>query len=259
MSRDLREEILTVENAGERIHGMLHLPDQAHGPVPAVMLLHGFGGSSSSDNRILVRQARCLSEVGMAALRFDFRGSGQSEGEFSEMTLSGEMSDSLLMYDVLSRHPEVDHRRLGVLGLSMGGAIAASIVGQCENLRAAVLWAPVAHPYDLLMRYAAATGREPDPESGYADARGEAVGPAFMMELPLILPLEGVVGTEVPLLVIHGSADATVPMAEGEAYVEAAAGVRRFSAIAGADHTFQALPWRARLYAETTGWFERYL
>jgi fermentation-respiration switch protein FrsA (DUF1100 family) len=87
---ELREELITALNHGQRLHGMLHLPKEQTGSVPASLLLHGFTGSSSSDNRALVQQARRLAAHGIAALRFDFRGSGQSEGEFSEMTIAGE-------------------------------------------------------------------------------------------------------------------------------------------------------------------------
>lgn len=259
MSQYLREELITVEHDGARIHGMLHLPKEMPGPSPAVMLLHGFTGSSNSDNRILVRQARYLAEAGIAALRFDFRGSGQSEGEFCDMTLSGETSDALLMLDLLSRQPHIDPARLGILGLSMGGAIAACVLARRNDVRAAVLWAPVAYPYELLTRAAAASGNAPDAVSGQVDASGEAVGPAFLMELPLIQPIDGLLGSTVPLLVLHGSEDSTVPVSEGKALVEAAAGIRKFTLVEGANHTFQALPWRTLLYAETTAWFKEHL
>jgi uncharacterized protein len=259
VSPTLREEFVTVEHEGVRIHGMLHLPESLSDRVPAVLCLHGFTGSSTSDNRILVRQARHLSAAGIAALRFDFRGSGQSEGEFCEMTLSGEILDALLMLEVLSQRPEIDASRLGILGLSMGGAVAGSVLGRSDAVRAAVLWAPVAYPYDLLMRFAAAVDIQPDPQSGRADAHGEAVGPAFLMELPLIQPVEGVRGSTVPLLVVHGTADTTVPLSDGRAYYEAAIGARHLTAVEGANHTFDALLWRNKLYAETTAWFLRYL
>jgi fermentation-respiration switch protein FrsA (DUF1100 family) len=259
MSRYLREELITVEHEGSRIHGMLHFPKDLSRPVPAVMLLHGFTGSSTSDNRVLVRQARHLAEVGIAALRFDFRGSGQSEGEFCDMTLSGETSDAVLMFDLLSGRPEIDPSRLGLLGLSMGGAIAGCVLARRDDVRAAVLWAPVAYPYELMSRAAAASGRAPDAVSGQVDVWGDSVGSAFLMELPLIQPLDGVLGSTVPLLVLHGSADPTVPVSEGMALFESAAGIRKFTLVEGADHTFQSLPWRAQLHSETTAWFKEHL
>jgi dipeptidyl aminopeptidase/acylaminoacyl peptidase len=175
------------------------------------------------------------------------------------MTLSGEISDALLMIDVLSLRPEIDPARLGLHGLSMGGAIAGCVLARRDDIRAAVLWAPIAHPFDVMSEAAARAGRALDPQTGQGDAYGEAVGPGFLLELPLIQPLEGVAGSTVPLLVLHGGMDPTVPLSEGEAFVEAAAGVRRFTLVEGADHTFQALRWRAQLYAETTAWFKQYI
>jgi fermentation-respiration switch protein FrsA (DUF1100 family) len=259
MNGNRREELITAAGEGARIHGMIHLPADAAGPVPGVLLLHGFTGSSSADNRLLVRQARLLADTGIAALRFDFRGSGQSEGEFADVTISGEVDDAVIMLRVLADHPAVDAGRLGVLGLSLGGAVAGCLLGRIQPPRALVLWAPVAAPHELILRVAAASGIKPDAKTGQGDVFGEMIGPGFVLELPSIKPLDFVMNTQVPLLVAHGTNDRTVPFDEGYRYIEAAAGPRRSVAIEGADHTFQAVPWRAELYAVTTAWFRQYL
>ena len=72
----------------QRLYGMLHSPDT---PAPAtgwpsVVVLHGFTGNRIEGHRNFVLLARKLAARGVACLRFDFRGSGESQGDFSEMT-----------------------------------------------------------------------------------------------------------------------------------------------------------------------------
>jgi len=255
----LREDLVSVGPRGGRIHGMLHLPPAGSDPVPAALILHGFTGSSTSDNRLLVRLARHLAGHGIGALRFDFRGSGQSEGEFAEMTLGGEVADAALLLEWLAARPEIDSRRLGVIGFSVGGAIARCLLAISADIRAAVLLAPVAHPLEVLVRGATAEQLAGQARGGLIDARGEGLGPAFVAELPTIRPLDLKDGAGTPLRVIHGTADPTVPFSEGEAYYRAATGPRSLVPIEEADHGFYAIPWREQLLAASTEWLAQHL
>ena len=108
--------------------GMLHLPEEK-GPFPAVAIYHGFTGTKVEPHRLFVKMSRALVQKGIAGTLWIFRGSGDSEGDFADMTVSGEIADAIRVLDFLQEQPEVDGERLGVLGLSMGGAIAASVAG----------------------------------------------------------------------------------------------------------------------------------
>ena len=60
------------------------------------------------------------------------------------MTVSGEIADAIRVLDFLEEHEAVDAQRLGVLGLSMGGAVAASVAGKDTRVKSLALWAAVA-------------------------------------------------------------------------------------------------------------------
>ena len=259
MSETLREEFVTGTIGGLRIHAMLHLPEPGAARVPGVILLHGFTSSSSGENRILVHQARDLAARGIAALRFDFRGSGGSEGSHATLTLQDQIDDAGVMLDLLARHAEVDPARLGVLGLSVGGAIAGSLLGRRQDIRAMVLWAPVAHPLAIIAGAAGAQRAAESLATGQADADGEPLGLAFLTSLPALQPLEAARGATVPLLVVHGTDDTLVPPSEGAAYIDVVAGPRELVLIEGANHTFTSIPWRTRLFEVSSAWFARYL
>jgi alpha/beta superfamily hydrolase len=84
------EERITFTNPRrQRLVGILHRP--ATEPAAAVILCHGMESSKESEK--LATLSRQLSEKGIFALRFDFAGSGESEGKFEEMTYSGEVED----------------------------------------------------------------------------------------------------------------------------------------------------------------------
>lgn len=137
------EKPVVLENLGQQMIGMLHLPE-VPGPVPAVAIYHGFTGTKIEPHRIFVKMARALNALGIAAVRFDFRGSGDSEGDFADMTVTGEISDAVKILDFLAGLPEVDASRLGILGLSMGGAVAATVAGIDERVKSLTLWSAVA-------------------------------------------------------------------------------------------------------------------
>jgi uncharacterized protein len=126
----LNERAIHFDVHGQRVWGVLHLPIQAAEPVPAVLILHGFTGQRGEGHRLFVLFSRLLAQHGIASMRIDFRGSGESEGAFDEMTPTREVEDVVAAYAFLRDRPEVDGSRLGLMGLSMGGMVAALSVAQ---------------------------------------------------------------------------------------------------------------------------------
>lgn len=130
----LNEEFAQFSVGGQRVYGMLHRPTgeaPAHG-WPSVILLHGFTGSRTSDHRLFPLLSRYLAARGVASLRFDFRGSGESHGDFSEMTVTREVEDTLAAFDYVRRQPGLDPQRVMLLGFSMGGLVAAQSATQAR-------------------------------------------------------------------------------------------------------------------------------
>ena len=74
---------------GVRLRGILHIP--AEPAKGAIVLSHCF--TCSKDYKVLAWLGRILAEEGYSALRFDFPGLGESEGDFSRTTLSSNVND----------------------------------------------------------------------------------------------------------------------------------------------------------------------
>lgn len=250
------ETPVTFTSGGMQIVGMLHRPETGTRP-PGVLFLHGCTGNRSEGHWLFVKLARHFAARGIMSLRFDFRHSGESEGAFEDMTLSGEISDALRALDHLSGECGADPARIGLLGLSMGGAIAAIVAGRLkERVRSAVLLNPVGNPAEDLAGLAET--RAVDASRFPVEFNSHLFGKAFLDELPAIRPLEEIAGARCPVLVVSGAADRTINPARSREYREILAdrGIpSELHVIDGADHTFASVAWEREVMERAGQWF----
>ena len=120
------ERYVECESRGLTLRGMLHVPDQRPGKVPFVILFHGFCDDRNEINFVHTELSRRLCERGIASVRFDFAGSGDSDGRFEDMTVSSEVEDGLAILDYVKSLDFVDQSRIAIHGLSMGGCVAST-------------------------------------------------------------------------------------------------------------------------------------
>jgi uncharacterized protein len=131
------ESPVTLDNG---VVGTLVLP-QSDTPVPAVLLLHGFASQKDEVGDMYKRLAAALAERGIGSLRIDFRGWGESAGEMTESTVSGQVEDAAAAYTYLSGLDTVDPQRIGLVGFSLGGGIAVFSAGENPDwYQSLVLW-----------------------------------------------------------------------------------------------------------------------
>ncbi len=251
----MTERPVTFTVNGEQLVGMLHIPE--HLPAPGVVLFHGFTGHKGESHRLFVTCARALAEAGLVALRFDFRGSGDSAGEFEEMTLAREVEDAQAAVTFLAEQQGVFPHKLGILGLSLGGAVAALTAGLRPSLRATVLWAAVADPGERLARIAIQPRTTAE---GFYDLGGNLVSPEFLADLPRHKPLEAIAGYPGALLVVHGTNDESVLFSDSEEFVAAhSQGVTEHQAIQDSDHVFSSQPWTQEAVTVSVAFLTRHL
>lgn len=244
------EETVTIDTPLGPVIGTLETP--AGDPAPVVLLFHGFTGVrdelpvATTDEGVFSRTARLLAEQGIASLRIDFRGSGDSPGAFADTTFEGQVADGLAALDWLEANPAVDGQHLAVLGWSQGGLVATAVAGRSDKPDALVLWAAVANPEES---FGGIVGAE-------TLAKGLAAGDA---PLPITLPwgaqielkrgfFEGVTTFDPPaelasyagpLFIAHGTKDTTVLPAAVDAFLAAHEG-EESSWTAEMDHVFNA-------------------
>lgn len=109
-----------------------------------MIICHGFGGNRDRGTTYMV--AKQLPNEGIATLRFDFNGHGQSDGKMKDMTVLNEVEDAKCVYQYAAGLPFVDRERIAMLGASQGGVVTSMAVGELGStkIKAAVLMCPAA-------------------------------------------------------------------------------------------------------------------
>jgi dipeptidyl aminopeptidase/acylaminoacyl peptidase len=118
------ESRISFESDGHVLSGIVHSPDdlRAGERRPAFLVLHGFGTSKDSGTTKVV--ASLFAELGYIALRFDFRGCGESQGERGRILCLDQVADVGNAVSMLVERDDVDPARIGVMGHSFGAAVA---------------------------------------------------------------------------------------------------------------------------------------
>lgn len=141
-----RVQEVSYENAeaGIELAGTLTLPEGEE-PVPGVLLVSGSGPQDRDEtvfgHRPFLVLADHLTRRGIAVLRMDDRGVGESGGDFSQATSEDFASDALAGVRYLREHPGVDPGSVGIVGHSEGGLIAPMVGSRSDNVAFLVLLA----------------------------------------------------------------------------------------------------------------------
>jgi len=110
-------------------------------PLPWVIMAHGHGGNRDEAGAF-GRVAQALAKSGIASIRMDFPGCGESTEPFTQNHLGTMLEDiSAARRFIVARWP-VDTARIGILGYSMGGRLAV-LASERDAYQAMALWAPV--------------------------------------------------------------------------------------------------------------------
>jgi|SRR5579859_3046323 len=148
--RSLRERPFFFEFGNDRLFAVLHSPSAGiarHGLV----FCHALAEEKLWSHRVFVSLARELAARGMAVLRFDFRGEGDSDLEFEQAGIASRVDDAVRAAEVLIEHQP---RLPGVtfLGHRLGGAVAAAAAARLRaRAKALVVWDPLPSGRDYVM------------------------------------------------------------------------------------------------------------
>lgn len=128
-------EDVVFYSEGLKIAAVLHMPDTPKGDVPGIVLCQGLGSTKEIN---LPAIASVLNDAGFAALAFDYRGWGASEGKRWRLIPEEQVMDIRAGLSFLEGQEGVDGERLGLLGVSTGGSNAVQAAGVDERAKATV-------------------------------------------------------------------------------------------------------------------------
>jgi fermentation-respiration switch protein FrsA (DUF1100 family) len=257
-----------IPSDGLQLSGVLHLPDgrKPNERLPAFVVLHGFMGSKDGSHSEIL--ANILCGWGYAALRIDFRGCGDSEGERGMVICLEQVSDTSNCVTWLAQRPEIDPKRIGVTGHSFGAAVAV-YAGGVDGRIAAVIsscgWGHGERKFrgqhpgpawekftDIIKRgreHKAKTGKSlwvsrwdvvpiPEPLRRNVSAKSQMEVPVDTVESMMAFQAEDVVGniSPRPLMLLHTADDHVTPTEQSLRLFEKAGMPTEMFLITGESH-----------------------
>ncbi|HEX3011386.1 MAG TPA: alpha/beta fold hydrolase [Syntrophomonadaceae bacterium] len=206
-------------------------------PLYILIVCHGFRGAKENSGK-LIPFARRLNKLGIGVVAFDFRGSGESDGDFASMTLSRQVSDLHLMISCVK---ESFRLPILLLGRSFGGTTVAAAAPYDKNVIGCIFWSA---PLDLSGTFRHMLG------DGYyrlcngetikiTDQNGEfCLAPDIVKDFenhPLLSRLEEL--GDIPILAIQGGRDEVVDPQNARTLVQRAKN-GKLAIMDEADHRF---------------------
>lgn len=241
-------------NDGQRLAGLLDLP--AGTPRAFALFAHCF--TCSKNVKAAGNIARALNDAGIAVLRFDFTGLGESEGDFSDTNFSGNIADLVAAANFLDEEHEAP--RL-LVGHSLGGA---AVLAAASQIPSAVAVATIAAP-----AHAAHVAHLLDPVVEELQEHGEAVvrlgGRPFTVRKQFLADLqqhssaESIGALRKALLVMHAPLDDVVDIENAGEIFQAAKHPKSFLSLDQADHLLSRPEDAHYAGAALAGWAAHYL
>jgi putative redox protein len=224
---------VTFENAvGHKLAALLDLPVDDE-PIAYALFAHCF--TCSKDYKGVARVSRALAAEGVAVLRFDFTGLGESEGEFADTTFSSNIADLAAAADYMSR--ELQAPKI-LIGHSLGGA---AVLQAAARIPSAAAVATIATPSSTEHLAGMIRSNHAEIEStGEAEVRiaGRTfkIRKEFVDDLSAVNMHDATAGLGRALLVFHSPADTIVGIDHAQQIFEAANDPKSFISLDRADH-----------------------
>lgn len=233
----MRQEPLHVVSDGLTISGILQVPQTESWPL--VVLCHGLLSYKNSTKYIEI--GRVFGEAGIATIRFDFRGCGESEGLTGESTVSGRWRD---LQQVIARVGGLlgFNGRLALLGSSLGGYLALLEASRNPLVCCMSVWSTPSHLRELERRLLAAGSMSP---LFFEDLRRQ--------------DLLSRIGEVQRVLILHGEQDELVAPSHAKAIFDAVKDPKSLHIFPHTDHRFTPVESRRQAIACSLEWVRRFL
>lgn len=178
----MRREDIEFTSDGDTVRGWLYWPDEPSGDVPAVVLA---GGWCYVRELVMPYYAEAFAAAGIAALVFDYRNLGVSDGEPRQhLDPTAQIRDYQNALSYLERRDGIDADRLGAWGISYSGGHVLVLAATDPRIRAIVSQIPVVDGYRNMRRVHGTMGYRRLWEAILEDRRLRYDDPAKRLYLP---------------------------------------------------------------------------
>lgn len=248
------ERSVNFENCrGEKLAGVLHCPDGGVSHAGAV-LCHGMESTKSSAK--IVAMSTALRNRGLYALRFDFAGSGESKGDFAEISYSRQVDD---LSAAVAWLMETGVKRVGLIGSSMGGTVALLYTGCRASVGAIATIAAPSDPFETVRQIATEHDLDRWDARGFTEYHGRHLNTTFLDDIRQLDVVGAAARVTCPVLLIHGDADETVPVVQAHRVYAVLKGDKRLRVLPGADHRLSKQADLTVAMQDAEDWIVRHL
>jgi len=241
--------------SGDRLAALLDLPVDDE-PIAYGIFAHCF--TCSKDYKGVARVSRALAAEGVAVLRFDFTGLGESEGDFSDTTFSSNVADLVAAADYMQR--ELDPPKI-LIGHSLGGAAVLQAAARIPSAEAVVTIAAPSST-DQLAGMIRSSNAEID-RVGEAEVEIEGrpfrIRKEFLDDLSATNMRDAIAGLGRALMVFHSPLDTTVGIDHAMEIFEAARQPKSFISLDRADHLLSGADDARYVGSMIAAWARRFL
>ena len=238
----MKIEKVEFYSEGQKVVGFLYIPNNSN--PKTIIICHGFKTSKESH----AEACRKLCEEGFKILAFDFRGRGESEGNFEEMLIKHNVEDLKVAIDFVNSS-------VGVFGSSYGGMIAILQAAKDNRIKALVLRSPVTdfnkvYNGDLVKSIK---------ERGYFEYKpGKFYPKKFVEDALKYNVFEEIKKVRAPILIFHGKKDTITPIECTKKLFKNVNEPKEFIALDKAGHHFTESEKDELLNKEIL-WFKKWL
>ncbi len=257
---EITEQSVLIDAGNLLIPGTLTLP-VGDKPAPVVIMEHGTGSQKDEAGDGYKMLAPALAEKGIASLRFDFPGSGDSTSSYLLYTNEEAIRETQIVADYLASMPEIDGSRIGLLGWSQGGTDVLLAASNNDTYKSVATWAGALIIGDMATKEM----REEANKTGKTkltfewrdslDLSKDWIDQADDMDV-----LSYAAKIKAPIGSFHGTLDNTVPFSDSEKVQSVSNNkMSKLIPIEGADHTYLIFTGDLSKYNElkekTVEWF----
>ncbi len=243
------EQPVTFTSNGSQLVGLLHSCQSDK----IIIMCHGFKGDKIENKRLFVEAARAFAQENYNVLRFDFYGSGDSEGEFEDTLISTNIAN---LTDAVQFVKQKGYKHIAVLGISMGAATVILTVNKID-VKAMILWSAVPDMKKVFAANISSMG-EFDPDKIVYEYDGWSIKRYFWEDAVQYNIKEQLAKITLPKFIVQGTADDPVFVQGFQEFREIVLPPTDFMEMPDAGHTYQTPGHRHKVIRQTLIWLNRH-
>lgn len=242
------EKSVRLEVDGEDVVGVLH---EGGENTPLAIICHRHTGNKVNNYDFFPKAARKLASKGFSVFRFDFRGSGDSEGLFEDQTHTSMLKD----LDKAINHFEDRYSSINLIGHSQGFYVSLLKASDDDRINSIISWNGRVSD---LEDFVGDPWKEEVERRGHYWLWGYKVTEKYFKDAERYSSREAVEGLDAPAGLIYGTADQTVPPSEGVKVRDNSDSETEMEIIEGLDHNVSGAEIQEKVVNQTAEWLNRW-